>query len=62
MKLQNVLLLVTFAFQSNAKAVESKNNSFDYNYYCSKSNGYLCNMIKKELTSAVNSVSSLISK
>lgn len=47
---------------SDAKAIEPWNKNFNYNYYCSESNGQLCNTIKQELTDAVDSISTLMGK
>lgn len=63
MRLQNILLFAALAFQySDSKAIKPKNKNFNYKYHCSKSNGHLCSTIKKELTSAVDSISTLMGK
>eukprot|EP00833_Pecoramyces_ruminatium_P018150 jgi/Orpsp1_1/1192182/evm.model.d7180000091181.1 len=61
MKLQDSVLLTALVIQySDAKAIEPWNKNFNYNYYCSESNGQLCNTIKQELTDAVDSISTLM--
>ena len=62
MKFPKSLLLATLAFQYSNSRVITKHSDFNYKFYCSKSNGNLCNTAKKDLKNAINSISSLIGK
>jgi len=57
MKISKFLFVIVLAFAvANSKYIT--NNSFLYNFHCS--NNSLCKSLKKELSSAVNSISSLM--
>jgi len=61
MKLSNIILLATFAFNySNAKAVKTY-DSFNYTIYCTKEDT-LCSTVKQEITDAVFSLSTILGK
>jgi len=63
MKFLKVLLLATLNFHfSNSRVIYSEHSDFNYKFYCSNSKEELCDTTKKELKSAVLSISSLLGK